>query len=64
MKFEVGTAQERWAKAIHPMYEFIFNTVHPDIDLRMNDSPAGRAYPSSQANNVAVPCVPRRFAHA
>lgn len=49
MKFEVATAQERWAKVNHPMYDFIFNTVHPDIDLRVDGAVAGRALSSTQA---------------
>jgi hypothetical protein len=43
MKFEIGTAQERWAEASHPMYDFVINTIHPDIDLRTNGISAGRA---------------------
>lgn len=53
MKFEVGTAQERWSKVNHPMYDFIFNTVHPDIDLRVNGVATGRALASTQAIKVA-----------
>jgi hypothetical protein len=64
MKFEIGTAQERWAKASHPMYEFIFNTIHPDIDLRTSAIPAGRASAHSQAIGMADPRVTTaRFAH-
>jgi hypothetical protein len=33
MSFEVGSAEERWAAAGHPLYDFIFRTVHPDIML-------------------------------
>jgi hypothetical protein len=33
MSFEVGSAEERWAAAGHPLYDFIFRTTHPDIDL-------------------------------
>jgi hypothetical protein len=65
MKFEIATAQERWAEARHPMYEFIFNTVHPDIDLRTNGISTGRAFSSSPTNTVASPRVTMsRFAHA
>lgn len=65
MKFEVGTAQERWAEAGHPMYDFVFNTVHPDIDLRTNRISTGRGYPSFQANNIAGHRLPMsRPAHA
>jgi hypothetical protein len=53
MKFEVGTAQERWAKVGHPMYDFIFCTNHPDIDLRVNGSAAGHAFLPSHPINAA-----------
>jgi len=33
LAFEVGTAEERWARAHHPLYKFVFQTQHPDIDL-------------------------------
>lgn len=33
MSFEVGSAERRWAAAGHPLYDFIFRTTHPDIDL-------------------------------
>ncbi len=33
LAFEVGTAEERWNKAKHPLTQFIFHTVHPDIDI-------------------------------
>lgn len=33
MAFEVGTARPRWREARHPMYEFMMETHHPDIDL-------------------------------
>lgn len=64
MKFEIGTAQERWAKASHPMYEFIFNTVHPDIDLRTSGISTGRASAQFQAIDMSDPRVTMpRFAH-
>ena len=31
--FEVGTANERWAEANHPLYKFMVQTHHPDLDL-------------------------------
>jgi len=31
--FEVGTADERWAEANHPLYRFMVQTDHPDLDL-------------------------------
>lgn len=33
MAFEVGTARARWAKANHPMQNFLVFTRHPDLDL-------------------------------
>jgi hypothetical protein len=33
MSFEVATAESRWAAADHPLFDFIFRTEHPDIDL-------------------------------
>jgi hypothetical protein len=33
LKFEVETAEERWRAASHPLYDFVFSTRHPDIDL-------------------------------
>ena len=33
LAFEVGTAEERWAEANHPLYNFVFRTRHPDLDL-------------------------------
>lgn len=33
MKFEVDTAERRWVEAHHPLFNFIFNTHHPDIRL-------------------------------
>ena len=33
LAFEVGTAAERWAEANHPLYKFMIQTYHPDIDL-------------------------------
>lgn len=53
MKFEVGTAQERWARARHPMYEFIFNTVHPDIDLGTSAFSAGGGSGQSRVIDMA-----------
>lgn len=33
LKFEVATAQAKWAAASHPLYDYVFNTIHPDIRL-------------------------------
>lgn len=38
MAFEVATAENRWAAAHHPLYDFIFRTYHPDIDVTAQDS--------------------------
>jgi hypothetical protein len=37
LAFEVGTAEERWARAKHPLYDFVFRTRHPDLDLSDSD---------------------------
>jgi hypothetical protein len=37
LAFEVGTAEERWASANHPLYDFVFRTQHPDLDLSDSD---------------------------
>lgn len=34
MSFEVATAKERWAAAQHPLYNFVFTTDHPDIQVQ------------------------------
>lgn len=34
LNFDVRTAEQRWAAAAHPMFDFIFRTRHADIDLR------------------------------
>ena len=33
LTFEVGTAAQRWAEARHPLWKFMVQTRHPDIDL-------------------------------
>jgi len=33
LAFEVATAQIRWKAASHPLYDFIFETNHPDLQL-------------------------------
>ena len=35
MSFEVGTARERWQAADHPLFNFVFMTRHPDIDVTL-----------------------------
>jgi len=56
LAFEVGTAEERWAEAHHPLYKFVFQTQHPDIDLSEADfSSWGRsAYRTEVPRRVAV----------
>lgn len=43
MKFEVGTAERRWAEARHPLYNFMVLTHHPDIRL---DAPEASGAPA------------------
>jgi hypothetical protein len=56
LAFEVGTADERWAEANHPLYKFMVQTYHPDLDLSDSDYSAGivpaLAYEAS--NRVAI----------
>ena len=33
LQFEVATAQKRWAAAHHPLYQFVFQTLHKDIAI-------------------------------
>lgn len=33
MAFHIASAQERWARANHPLFDFICTTAHPDIKL-------------------------------
>lgn len=33
MAFHIASAQERWARANHPLFDFVFTTAHPDIKL-------------------------------
>ena len=41
LAFEVGTAAERWAEVNHPLYKFMIQTYHPDIDLGDSDFSIG-----------------------
>ncbi|MBI3376768.1 MAG: hypothetical protein HY017_34070 [Betaproteobacteria bacterium] len=34
LAFEVETAEDRWAEARHPLFDFMRRTRHPDIDVR------------------------------
>ena len=56
MSLSVAMAQERWAAAKHPHFDFHFRTRHPDIDLSgpvySNPSPIKRtAYPQLSAGH-------------
>ena len=33
LAFEVQTAEARWSAAHHPLFDFVFRTHHPDLDL-------------------------------
>jgi hypothetical protein len=37
LAFEVGTADERWADVGHPLYKFMVQTHHPDLDFGDSD---------------------------
>ncbi len=37
LAFDVETAEERWAAANHPLFDFVFRTRHPDLDLGHED---------------------------
>jgi len=41
LAFEVETAERRWASASHPLYNFVFRTRHPDLDLSDSNYSAG-----------------------
>lgn len=53
--FEVGTAAERWAEGSHPLYKFMIQTYHPDIDL-------GDADVSIQSRPARAAALPDRVA--
>ena len=36
MQFNVNTAEERWAAVRHPLFNFVFRTHHPDMDIAGN----------------------------
>ena len=58
LAFEPSSAERKWAEAKHPLFDFIFRTRHPDIDLT---DPAKDLHPSRRrADNVidsAEACV-------
>jgi hypothetical protein len=51
MSFNVDTAEERWAAAKHPLFNFIFRTNHPDIQL---DSPPQHLIPSMNLSTLSA----------
>jgi hypothetical protein len=55
MSFEVGSAQRRWAEANHPLYDFIFRTNHPDLQL--GDRSTARLPDTSNVNFIAAPAM-------
>lgn len=36
MSLEVQAAEARWTKAMHPLFNFVFSTCHPDINVSMS----------------------------
>ena len=70
LSFEVGSAEARWEEASHPLFNFIFRTAHPDLDLRAPQRavdlvqamvpPKSAHIPSFR--QVAMPFQPARFA--
>ena len=44
MCFDVGSAEQRWRDAAHPLYELVFRTRHADIDLGPVRAPFLPAY--------------------
>jgi hypothetical protein len=56
LAFEVGTAEERWAAAHHPLFKFVFQTQHPDLDLSDADYSARRlpARSPEASNRMAI----------
>ncbi len=55
MSFEVGSAQRRWAEANHPLYDFIFRTNHPDLQL--GTGPQSSRSNISNLNFIAAPAM-------
>ena len=55
MSFEVGSAQRRWAEANHPLFDFIFRTHHPDLQL--GNRSTMRMPVASNVNFIAAPAM-------
>ncbi|MEO8121552.1 MAG: hypothetical protein ABI606_19785 [Rhodoferax sp.] len=55
MSFNVETAEARWAAAKHPLFDFIFRTHHPDLDIGGQHQPfiSPVARPTFPAHSVA-----------
>lgn len=62
MAFEIGTFEQRWTQAHHPLLNFFFNVRHPDIDLGTSDSRATRLPALRRAQQFAQ--TPRMMAVA
>ena len=54
MSFEIASAKARWAKANHPLLDFMCNTHHPDVDLGTNNFEVPR---SSYSFLAAAPAL-------
>ena len=52
MSFEVATAKARWARATHPLLDFMCNTHHPDIDI------SGSGLPLSNRRYTFIEAAP------
>ena len=55
LSFEVGSAQRRWAEADHPLYDFIFRTNHPDLQL--STGPQSSRPRVSNLNLISAPAM-------
>ena len=55
MSFEVASAQRRWAEANHPLFDFIFRTHHPDLQL--GNRSTVRMPVASNVNFIAAPAM-------
>lgn len=55
LAFDVETAEERWAAAKHPLFNFVFRTRHPDMDLGRDEYRRGLvAGPGAAPYSLAV----------
>ena len=55
MSFEVDSAERRWAAANHPLYDFIFRTRHPDLQL--GTGPQFSRLGATHLNFIAAPAM-------